>query len=454
MDVIYRRRCHHRLVTRSLPRTVAVLAAVLATCVGVVPASAANAGAFTVTPNVSDPSCNGGAGVQLPTHGFKSAAIASGRMGDGSTLTAFGQIYPGQAYVVLDAVTPQCAPDAQFGSGGTARITVPAGLIPPTKPRVNGFGFWIIGIAASNNGGAIVTGIYRNRWVVASVSSQGTLDPAFGAAGWVAPPMHGEASEAVQTSSGEVIVAGDNEGGGCCTVNHAVALTATGRLDKAFGNNGSVVLPTGEDSGVSGLSLLPDGDILAQVNYGNMGCWGHRLALFTATGKPVVGFAAGMNRFWQTHSYGAFVGDAYGDATGITLVGMGQRGCADGRKISGKTAHGVIAHFSESGAVVGAVTRFPSKLYGEVNAFPRGANTLLVEGSFGDTRDELLRLIGADGTPVTSFGTSGVVRLTLPWQGAQASFLNGIQAEPVASSLTVVATVDGKTQLAVTRLSV
>jgi hypothetical protein len=185
-----------------------------------------------------------------------------------------------------------------------------------------------------------------------------------------------------------------------------------------------------------------------------MGCWGHRLALFTGAGKPVTGFAAGMNRFWGTHSYGAFVGDAYGDASGITLVGMGQRGCADGRKISGKTAHGVIAHFSESGTVVGTVTRFPSKLYGEVNVFPRGVNTLLVEGSFGDTTNELLRLLGPDGSPVTSFGTNGVIRLTLPWQGAQASFLNGIANEAVASSLTVVATVDGKTQLAVTRLSV
>jgi hypothetical protein len=233
-----------------------------------------------------------------------------------------------------------------------------------------------------------------------------------------------------------------------------VALTPTGQLDKAFGNNGSVVLPTGEDSGVSGLSQLPDGDILAQVNYGNMGCWGHRLALFTAAGKPVAGFAAGMNHFWGTHSYGAFVGDAYGDATGITLIGMGQRGCADGRKISGKTAHGVIAHFSESGTVVGTVTRFPSKLYGELDAFPRGVNTLLVEGSFGDTSIELLRLLGPDGTPVTSFGSNGVVRLTVPWPGAQADFLNGITDEAIAPSLTVVCTVDGKTQLGITRLSV
>jgi hypothetical protein len=318
---------------------------------------------------------------------------------------------------------------------------------------VTAFGLWINAITPRADGGAIVVGTYRGRWVAAAVTPQGQLDQTFGTDGWTALGLKGEASQVVQESSGEIVVAGDNTGGGCCTVNHVTALTSGGQVDSGFGDDGVSLLPTGEDSGVSGLSLLPDGDILAQVDYGNMGCWGHRMALFTPMGRPVAGFAAGMNRFWRTHSFGAFVGDAYVDATQITLVGTGQRGCADGRKLSGRTAHGVVAHFTETGSVVGHATRFPSKLYGEVDAFPRGANTLLAEGSYGDGSTELLRLIRPDGSAVKSFGNGGVVRIGLPWQGAQATPLNGITNEAVAPSLTVVATADGKTQLAETRLA-
>jgi hypothetical protein len=442
------------LVTRCLPRTVVVLAAIVASGLGVLPASAATPSGFAVSPNVADASCNGGNGAQVPTHGFKSAAVAVGTMGDGSTLTSFGQIYPGKAYVVLDAVTPTCGPDTQFGNNGTARITVPNSLIPEPGKNAPSFGLWINAITPRSDGGAIVVGTYRGRWVAAAVTAHGQLDSTFGTSGWTALSLEGEAAQVVQEASGEIVVGGDNGGGGCCTVNHAAGLTAQGQPDKAFGNNGSVVLPTGEDSGVSGLSLLPDGDILAQVNYGNMGCWGHGLALLSSTGKPVAGFAAAMNKFWRTHSFGAFVGDAYVDGDGVTLVGTGQRGCADGRKISGKTAHGVIAHFSEAGAVVGTTSRFPSKLYGEITAFPRGANTLIAETSYGDSRTELLRLVGPTGTPITSFGANGVVRVQLPWVGAQSGLLNGVTNEAVAPSLTIVATADGKTQLAITRLDV
>jgi hypothetical protein len=433
-----------------LPVVIALLA-----LVGIAPASAAAAGGFTVSPNVVDPGCNGGSGVQLPTHAFKSAAIASGTMGDGSTLTSFGQIYPGQAYVVLDAVTSQCAPDSQFGNGGTARITIPDSLIAKPGRNAPNFGFWVNGITSRSDGGAIVVGTYRGKWVAGAVTSKGQLDPTFGTDGWTALPLNGEASQVVQEASGEIIVGGDNNGGGCCTVNHVAGLTAHGTYDSAFGNSGSTALPTGEDSGVSSLSLLPDGDILAQVDYGNMGCWGHRMALLTPVGKPAAGFAAGMNRFWRTHSFGAFVGDAYVDGSDITIVGTGQRGCADGRKLSGKTAHGLIARFTESGAVVGRATRFPSKLAsGGLDAFPRGGNTLLAEGSYGNSSVEVLRLIGPGGSTVTTFGKNGVVRITLPWQGAQATLLNGITNEAVAPTLTIVATVDAKTLLATIRLDV
>lgn len=433
------------VVARSLTRSVLAAAAGLVVFVGFTPATAATAGGFTVTPNVADSTCNGGLGVQVATHAFKNSAIASGAMGNGSTLTSFGQIYPGQAYVVLDAVDEGCAPDSQFGDGGTTRITIPDGLI--TKP--GDFGLWINAIAPRSDGGALLAGVYRDRWVLAAVTAQGALDPAFGTSGWTALPLAGEATEVLEEPSGEILVGGDNSGGGCCTVNHAAELTAQGQLDTGFGTNGRVTLPTGEDSGVSSLSQLPNGDILAQVNYGNMGCWGHRLAMFTSSGTPVPGFDGRMNRFWRIHPFGAFVGDAYVDGNGFTLVGSGQQPCADGRHLLRKPPHGLIAHFTADGAVVGHSMPFPSQLYGEISAFKHGPNTLVVEGSLQNASTELLRLLRPDGTTIKSYGADGVVRVRLPWVGSHPDVFAS-----APTSLVVVATEDGRTTMAVTRLTV
>lgn len=443
------------LVTRSLIRLLIVLSAVLAAGAGVAQATTTPAGGFTIRPNIADSGCNGGHGVQLATNGFRSAAIASGLLADGSSLTSFGQIYPGQPYVVLDAVTTQCTPDAQFGNGGTTHLTIPSSLVADPGNVPGNFGLWIDAIAPRSGGGALLAGSYRARWVVAAITASGALDPTFGAGGWIALPQHGEATAITQERSGEVVVAGDNSGGGCCTVNHAAGLTEQGEYDPDFGHNGSVVLPTGEDSGVSSLSLLPDGDILAQVNYGNMGCWGHQLDLLTSMGRPVVRFTNSLNRFWRTHTFGAFVGDAYADGNEITLVGVGQRPCADGPKITAKSAHGVLAHFAVSGRIIGRMVRFASPLYGEIDAFQHGPNTLLAESSFASESSELLRVIKPNGAVAKSFGTHGLVRIRLPWQGAQASYddqLATAQAGP--SSLVLVATENGRRTMAVMRLDV
>ena len=85
-------------------------------------------------------------------------------------------------------------------------------------------------------------------------------------------------------------------------------------------------LPTGEDSGVEALALEPNGDILAKVGYGNMGCWGVGLAMLTPSGRPAPLFAKRLEGFWHGLGFGAFVGDeqttssilrhAYGNSQG------------------------------------------------------------------------------------------------------------------------------------------
>lgn len=436
-------------MTRSLTRTLLALATVAAAWGGVSGSATAATGGFVVQPNVADTTCNAGQGIELPSHAWKSSATASGLLGDGSTLTAFGQIYPGQDYVVLDAVNAQCQPDSSFGTNGTSQFTIPAGLVPKPGRNATSFGLWVNSITPRSDGGALVAGIYRDRWVIGSVTAQGLPDPSFGTGGWEALPLHGEASQVLQEASGEIIVGGDNEGGGCCNVTHAVALTSDGSIDTAWGTNGRVTLPTGEDSGVAPMSVLPNGDLLTQVAYGNMGCWGLQLAMFTSSGQPVAGFGNRLGRFWRNHSFGAFVGDVYVDGSGFTLVGTGQRPCADGRRISAKSAHGVLVHFNANGSLNGPVVRFASKLYGQIGAFKRGSNTLLAETGYGSAATSLLRMIGPTGAAVTTFGKTGVVTLRLPWQAAQPTVIDAGGAELVA-----VATADEQKQFGVIRLSV
>ena len=119
------------------------------------------------------------------------------------------------------------------------------------------------------------------------VTPQGKTDLSFGHEGWSVLPFGGEVESVVQEPSGGIAIAGGNGGGGCCSTNWIAALSSAGRLETPFGAGGREELPTGEDSGVGGLVLEPNGDILAPVGYGNMGCWGMSLEMLAPTGRPV-----------------------------------------------------------------------------------------------------------------------------------------------------------------------
>jgi hypothetical protein len=248
---------------------------------------------FVVQPDIADPACNGGRGVSLRAGLKGDAVVASATMSDGSTWVAFSEIYPGKRFAVLRSVTPECAPDLRFGHDGMGTIKIAARLQPghPAALGSPANGLWVNVIAPKNGGGAIVAGTYGGAWVVGEVTPSGRVDPAFGNGGWTLLPFRGEVSAVVQERSGRILIGGDNGGGGCCTLNWAAALSPRGELVGGFGRHGRAALPTGEDSGVGSLALEANGDILAQVGYGNMGCWGAALAMLTPTGRPVPLFA-------------------------------------------------------------------------------------------------------------------------------------------------------------------
>jgi hypothetical protein len=358
-------------------------------------------------------------------------------------------VYPDKDLVVINSVTTRCTLNRAFGHDGATTVSVPTELV--RKGR--GHALWVDAIAPTRAGGALLSGTYRGRWVVAELTPRGHLHRKFGDRGWVPLPYHGEATALLQEPSGRIVVAGDNGGGGCCTVNHAVALSPQGRPIRRFGKNGRVTLPTGEDSGVASLKREPDGKILAEIRYGNMGCWGVALAMLTPSGRQVDHFAARMRQFWSAQGFGTFVGDVYVDGRGFILLGHGQRECVGPSFSSEKDAVRVLARFHSDGTIVRQDRPVPSKLYGVISAFALGRETLLAESPLTDNTYLWLRAVRRNGTTDTSFGKNGHVLVRTPWRGSDAILTNVFVAKVSRRSIVLVASVQTR-EVAVIRLHV
>jgi hypothetical protein len=453
------------LMRRALALASPILAVLLAGLAGTLPAahgvrlvskaaSLAPSG-FVVQPQIADPSCNGGRGARLAGRLGGNAVVTSATIADGSTLIAFSNLYPGARSVALRAVTSTCAPDPGFGDDGAVTIAIPSSL-RPTDPAEDGFpatGMWVNAIAPRNGGGAIVAGVYAGNWVVGEVTPQGTVDQTFGSDGWAMLPLPGQVTAVLQEPSGRIVIAGDNGGGGCCTVNWAAALSEHGELEAGFGTRGRVVLPTGEDSGVRSLALEPGGDILVDVGHGNMGCWGTSLAMLTPSGAPEPGFAQRLRRFWRAQGFGAFIGDTYVNGEGFTLLGTGQKPCYDEPPGSTAPATGLMASFRTDGTLTRPTVRFRSRMYGSVRALPDGHGEILVEMAYADPTEIMLTALAPDGSTDQRFASRGSARIRTPWRGPNATLSTTVsidQATP--SEIVVVATESEREQTQLIRV--
>ena len=410
---------------------------------------------FVVRPEIADPLCNGGRGARLPGGSGGDSVVASATMADGSTLIALTNVYPGKRSAVLRSVTRTCASNREFGNNGAATITIPPSL-RPTDPAEDGFpaeGLWVNVIAPRNGGGAIVAGVYGGNWVVGEVSASGTVDQTFGNNGWALLALPGEVTAILQEPSGRIVLAGDNGGAGCCTVNWAAALSEDGQPESGFGEHGRTVLPTGEDSGVRSLALEPNGDILAEIGYGNMGCWGTALAMLTPSGAPEPMFGQRLQQFWDAHRFGAFVGDVRVDGEGFTLLGTGQKPCYDEPPGSTARATGLIAHFGTNGTPAGPAVRFPSRMYGSVQVLPDGQDAILAASPYADPTDITLTALRPDGSTDPRFGSHGSARIRTPRHGPNATLSTMVSIDEASpTEIVIIATEPARSQMQIIRV--
>jgi len=429
----------------SSPRTAAARAA---------PAHVVPSG-LEVIPDLFDPSCNGGSGFRLALEknemGEPGSSVTSGTLADGSTLLAQTEIYPGRPAAVLESITPQCVPDLSFGSAGIATLAVPPRLhsvIPvPAEGGPSEEGLSLYVVAPSADGDAIVGGDYDRAWILGEVTPSGTLDTSFGDGGWAVLPFHGSVARILQEPSGRLLIAGGNGGGGCCTRNWVAALSARGEVERDFGAHGREELPTGEDSGVDQLLRWPDGEILAMVGHGNMGCWGSTLAALTPSGQLVPGFAGRLDRFWHTLGFKAFVGDVDLDGAGFTLVGTGQRPCFEAPKSSKAPATGLIVRFHSNGSIAGPLVRFRSTMLGSVRAFPDGDDVLVVGKPYRDPSPITITARHLDGSIDPSFANHGTAQIRALVHGTEPEFGEISVAEASPTTLLLVSIQDAQLQL-------
>jgi hypothetical protein len=410
----------------------------------------APASGFIVQPNIADPGCNGGRGLKFSAHLGRIPVVASGVLADGSTLIGVSSGgFPTENSVVLYAVTPTCTPNLAFGQQGVATLAPAA---PAPKARLpNGAlaGLQIYVVAPATAGGALLAGSYNGHSIVGEITAQGKPDPSFGNAGWTVLPYGEQVESIVQEPSGQIAI-GDSSGSGCCVSNWMVSLSSTGQLDTAFGIGGREELPSGEDSGVGTPILEPNGDILAPVGYGNMGCWGTSLEMLAPTGQSVPLFAQRLRRFWQTLHLGAFVGDVYANGPGFTVIGTGQQPCYGAT--SSRSATGLIAHFAADGQQIGQTIRFPSPMVGSFQAFPDGKDTLIAEATYANSTRLTIEALRPDGSLDKGFADNGDARIRTPWRGQNATLQTMVSISEASPGRIVVVAQDAGTQIQLTRL--
>lgn len=147
--------------------------------------------------------------------------------------------------------------DSSFGNGGTVVITQPGSSeIWQLAQQADGK---ILALGDSSGSGTF-------DFAVARLNSDGSLDSTFGKAGIATAPLSGRAFGGVVQSNGDIVLAGEINGG---NYNSQVALarfTPTGTLDSSFGTGGVVEtdLPGWYDE-ASGVAVQSDGKLVVSA---------------------------------------------------------------------------------------------------------------------------------------------------------------------------------------------
>jgi hypothetical protein len=389
-----------------------------------------------------EPACNGGRGISLDetTVVLNGDAVSvSAALGHGSVVLASNN----RQTVVVRSLTSSCTPDASFGENGVATVK--------RTPR------WmsVQAVTARRGGGVILVGLDRGNPVVGELDRHGKIIRSFGDDGLARFPFCGWPTSVLQEPSGRILVSGD---GGMaqvgCGGSWIAAMSEGGEFDEHFGFHGSVEVPTyGADSGVGDMTRLSNGNILVAIGFGNSGCWGYTLRLYTPSGWEVPGFAEHFEHFWRKLGLLAFSGTVYADGRGFTIVGTGQRPCWVGGPFRSRSATGLVIHFWNDGLLAGPVTRFASGMHAGVGAFPMGGDIILDTSPYADGTKSELTAIRPDGSVDERFGSGGRVRIRVPWKGPDDSLEAGVSVMQVSGrSIFLVATNDFRRRLRIIKI--
>jgi hypothetical protein len=135
------------------------------------------------------------------------------------------------------------------------------------------------------------------------------------------------------------------------------------------------------------------------------------------------------------------------------LVGTGQRPCANGPPFSAPSATGLIARFRADGETAGSTIRFPSRMYGIVQAFHTGDDTFVVESPYADPTHLALTALRPAGSVDPRFGSAGRARIRTPWRGFNATLQTMVSITKASpTEIVVIATRAGRNQLQVIRV--
>ena len=278
-----------------------------------------------------DAHCPDGKGIGVDTAEWTSQAAGNGDDLPGLTATmeANGDTLviasgdPTATTAIAAEFRTSCELDPAFGDNGATQLSAP------------GFPVNVSAVFPTADGGALITGgtsVLDGRWFVGKLTARGQLDRAFGEHGWAVLPWAGTATTIAVAPSGNIVVGGLGNDNGSSSVGE---ITAQGQPVTSFGTRGQTAMPPWHDGGVDGVWFEPDGNILALVGGGNMGCWGVTAVTLTPSGRGVPGFTAAFDRALKSadpdraSDLPIFVGGLTIGSNGFHLVGTAQDDCVD-----------------------------------------------------------------------------------------------------------------------------
>ncbi|MBX9623050.1 MAG: protein kinase, partial [Gemmataceae bacterium] len=251
---------------------------------------------------------------QARPEGFPVPSV--GLAADGGAVVVRSQTGSGQGFVVAARLTPDGAPDAAFGTGGTAKVQVPGdeGFLGINGAVIDAAGRVLFGASTGANFGKPGE---VSRAQVGRLTAAGALDAGFGAGGLVTVGPTGGLTgrvratlQGVQPDGGVIAHFLANQG----VTQTDYRVTAAGTVDAAFGYGGALA-----NTNFTNVTVRPDGQLWARGGDSA----DIPQVLLTADGRPAdptaVGVGAG-EQFVLPGAAATFVPDRAADAQYIVLT--------------------------------------------------------------------------------------------------------------------------------------